>query len=135
MQPNLYVATRGCGAWRPGTLTIKSSSIAEAAVSNDKVLTVEDLITAFIEEAKFRNAHKDLSGYYKKRLDLLKELFECDLRKRQEKLDKLAKKIREQVRCLDGNFYEVSGEETIEFLIIASKASIGPNHRLTPSCI
>jgi hypothetical protein len=37
---------------------------AGIATSNDKVLTVpvDDLITAFIEEAKFKNADEDLSG-------------------------------------------------------------------------
>lgn len=86
-------------------------------MSNERVLTVEDVITAFIEEAKFRGAHEDLMLYHGKKLDLLKQLFRCDLEKRKKELGNQEAKrnrIQRNLRSSE-NLYEVSGEGTLRF--------------------
>jgi hypothetical protein len=81
-----------------------------------KLLTIDDLITAFIEETEFRDAHQDLSLYHKKRLDLLKTLFQGDLEKRQKELDRIWN-ARQQQRTTHSTekLYEISGSGTVTF--------------------
>jgi hypothetical protein len=88
-------------------------------MGNNDFLTVDDLITAFIDEARFGND----DSYHKQKLEILKELFDCDLEKRQEELDE----IQRQKPIPDDNqsaekYYEVSGRDTIWFLERCSRA-------------
>jgi len=48
----------------------------------DRTLTIEDLVTAFIDFDKNNG-----SSYYAKRLELLQSLFKCDMGKRERELD------------------------------------------------
>jgi hypothetical protein len=90
--------------------------IPDSETTMKKLLTIDDLIAAFIEEAKFRDAHQDLSLYYKKRLDLLKKLFQCDLKKRQKELDQVSNTRKEQRATQSTEkLYEISGSGTVTF--------------------
>ena len=86
--------------------------------SKDKLLTIDDLITGLINEPNFRDAAESLSVYHKKKLDILKQLFGCDLQKRQAELDQQARSRnkRRQGSKLTEEFYEISGEQTVMFL-------------------
>jgi hypothetical protein len=56
----------------------------------DKTLTIDDLITAFVEYEEYKNWHEsyaELIDYYKTQLKLMQKLFDCDLQKAKEYLD------------------------------------------------
>jgi hypothetical protein len=89
----------------------------EINVSSNKLLTLDDLVMALINEVDFRNAAEPLALYHTKKLAILKQLFGCDLQKRGTELDQEARrKKRRQGSELSEEYYEVSGEQTIMFL-------------------
>ena len=75
-------------------------------------LDLDDLVTAFIDEARFGNH----DSYHKKKLEILKDLFDCDLQQRREELDEIQrqKPIPNDDQSAQ-EYYEISGTETIWF--------------------
>ena len=85
--------------------------------SKDKLLTLDDLITALINEANFRDAAEPLAVYHKTKLAILKQLFGCDLQKREAELDQEARRKKPRRGSqLGEEYYEISGKQTIMFL-------------------
>jgi hypothetical protein len=92
-----------------------------------KVLTLDDLISAFIEYHRHQSSHKNLSGYYKKRLELLQALFHCDIENRQKELDKEYQKRRKAGNMEQNEvLYEVNGTLTFDFLNICIRLADQP---------
>jgi hypothetical protein len=87
-----------------------------ASMNEDKCLTVDDLVTALINEAHFRDAAEELTEYYTKKLQLLKELFCLDPKQSQPRLGHTAAKKRSrrgsQPSAIDG----LGGEEISRFV-------------------
>jgi hypothetical protein len=103
-------------------------------MSMQRFLTIDDLIDAFIEEFRFRNAHQDLRDYYTQRLDLLMKLFKCDLDKRRRELDEilLRRMQRDNSRSLSTR-HDINGTGTIVLLenCIAAQSRTKSPFRMT----
>lgn len=86
-------------------------------------LAIDDLATAFIEYDEYKGYNTEFESYYGKKLQLLKRLFECDIEKRAQELDREFRARMVRNRSRRGRAaYEVNGSLTVTFLEISIRA-------------
>lgn len=103
-------------------------------------LTFDDLVTAFLEYDKYKGYHNaEIRSYYEKRLELLKSLFECNIKKRAEELDGIYwARIKGNRSGRGEGEYEVQGGLTVTFFEICIHAAnqlTNPFHELSGGLI
>lgn len=87
-------------------------------------LTVDDLVTAFVEYDKYRGCNEEICRYYQKRLEILKSLFECNIEKRAEEFDREFRGRLNENRDRPGEAeYEIQGRLTVIFFEICIGAA------------